>query len=203
MNTAMPWAVEVMNTEASTEIAAMIAVAPARARPGHDDVVGRPVAGERGDREGDRVDDEHVDARGKGCTGVARDEHRASAQRSHDERLQQSGLGVAANHADGQERRQHRTEKQRREHRQAKHGRARDRSLVGEIGGGRREPLRLLEGEMGAEPVEREKDDGEHRDDRKDAPAQALGEGEAGDGDNRVEACRRARHPPSSPTASR
>ena len=68
-----------------------------------------------------------------------------------DERLQQSGLGVAANDADRQEHREDRAKEQRREHRQAEDGRADELLVVDQVR--RRSALiaRLVEGELDAE----------------------------------------------------
>ena len=126
MKTAIPLAVAERKTEPSSETAATIETPTASSIAGQHDPVGPPVADQPGYQHQRGVDAGDVDgADGSGRQEAAEQELRP-AQRTDEQRLEQSTLRVPPHHSQRQEDAEHDAEEHGGEHREAEDGGARE-----------------------------------------------------------------------------
>ena len=176
MSTPIPLAVAVRKIEPSSDSAATTTTPSARRRPAATGDWGHQSPVDAGDDHGARVD--HADVGEGHCRGreKAPGQVLAASERADDERLQQPGLGVAADRRQREEDREHGAQEERAEHGQAEQGGARQRARV-EAELVAAEAGDVLEQLARAPRVEAAEGQREHDDDREHAPAQRLAQG--------------------------
>jgi hypothetical protein len=154
------------------------------------------VPGQVDDRQRDPVDREHVDDADRGRAEETGEQQRVPSDRPHDERLEQSALGVSRDDAEGEEDGEDDAEEERREHREPEEEGARERACVDMDVRRRGDRRQAREDIVVREPEEDEEGRRQQNDDRKDLAPHGLPEAVAGDREDDA-------HETSSPTASR